>query len=104
MRSAKPPSRQREVRGVRDEDAVVRLRPEHEHDARGQHAQAEHGPVALVGVEQQAERVGDHRGACAARDGITSPGGNGRGRAQLGQQVVGDAHERVRRDGRRAGQ
>ena len=92
-----------EVGRVRDQDAVVGRRPEHEHHARGEHAQAEDRAVALVGVEQQAERVGD--------DPVRAPhrrhhvaGGVARRRAQLRAQVVRDAHERVGRDRRRAGQ
>ena len=93
----------REVGRVRDEDAVVRGRAEHEHHARREHAQAEHGPVALVGVEQQAERVRDDAMRAAhARDHVAGRERGGRG--ELGAQVVRDAPERVRRDGRRAGQ
>ena len=92
-----------EVGRVRDEDPVVGGRAEHEHHARRQHAQAEHGPVALVGVEQQAERVGHHAmGAAHARDHVA--GRERRGRRELRPQVVRDAPERVRGDGRRAGQ
>ena len=104
IRSPKPPSRQREVVRVGDEDAVVGLRADHEDDARGEHAEAEHRAVALVGVEQQRERVGDHRGACGGREGSTSPGGNGAGARSSVRRSKATRRDRVGGDGRRAGQ
>ena len=74
-----PPVAPGEVGGVRDQDAVVGGRADHEHHAGAQHAQAEDGAVALVGVEQQAERVGDH--AVRAPDGRQHVAGRERHRA-----------------------
>jgi hypothetical protein len=88
---------------VRDEDAVVRRRPDHEHDAGGQHAQAEHRAVALVRVEQQPERIRDHLvGAPHGREHVA--GRERRRRVQLGAEVVRHPVDRVGRHGRRAGQ
>ena len=96
------PSRQREVVGVRDQDVVVGLGAEHEHDVAVEHAQREHRPVALVGVEQQASGSAAKR-ACAAQAGRASPGGNGTARA-LGAQVVPTRRSGFVDDRRRAGQ
>jgi hypothetical protein len=92
-----------EVLRVGDEDAMVRGRAQHEHDARREHAHAEHGPVALVGVEEQSERVRDHPVRAPHRRHHVA-GRVGRRRPQLGLEVGRDADERVGRDRRRPGQ
>jgi hypothetical protein len=88
---------------VADEDAVVRRRPDHEDDAGGQHAEAEDRAIALVGVEQQLQRVDDHLVRPPDRRQHIA-GRERRGRLELRAQVVRHAVDGVRRDGRRAGQ
>src|SRR3954451_16734308 len=69
--------------------------------ARVEDPQAEYGPVARVGVQQQAQRIGDHavRGP-GARPQVA--GRVRRRRAALGEQVVGHASDRAGRHRRRA--
>ena len=76
-----------EVAGVRDEHVVVRLRPDHEDHGDVQAAQREDRPVALVGVQQQRERiVGDAAGALRAQ--VHVAGREGHRRTTLRAQVL----------------
>jgi hypothetical protein len=84
-----------EAVGVGDEHEVVRLGSEQEDVARVEDPQREHGPVALVGLEQQRERVDDHAvGAPQARPGV--PGRVAAARAVLGLQLERDPPQGVR--------
>ena len=92
-----------EAVGVGDEHEVVRLRAEQEDVARVEHAQREHRAVALVGLEQQRERVGDHavraphaRRVVARRVAAARPA--------LGLELEHDAPQRVGADRLRARQ
>ncbi len=67
-----------EVGGVRDEDVVVRRRPEHEDDVAVQQPQREDGAEALVALEQHLQRFRRRSGACAAARSASRPAGRGR--------------------------
>ena len=86
-----------EAVGVGDEHEVVRLRAEHEDVARVEDPQREDRAVALVGLEQQVQRVGDHpvRAADAQR-GVA--GRVAAARAALRLQLESDAPQRVGAD------
>ena len=103
IRSPKPPSRQRNVVEGGDEHEVVRLRPEHEDVAGVEDPQREDRAVALVGLEQQPQRVDDHavRAAHARRVVARADSRRGPG-ARL--QLEGDAPQRVGADRLRPGQ
>ena len=81
----------------------LRLRPEHEDVAGVEDAQREHRAVALVGLEQQAQRVDDHavRAADARR---VVAGRVAAARPALGLQLERDAPQRVGADRLRSGQ
>ena len=87
----------REVRGVRDGHVVVGLGPEHEHDVAVEDAQREDRAVALVGLEQQRQRVARER-VVRAQSERRVAGRERHRRAALGAHVAGHPRERVRRD------
>jgi hypothetical protein len=92
-----------EVPGMGDGHVVVGLRAEHEHRVGVEDAQREHGPVALVGLEQQGEGI--EREALRAPE--VGPGLAGRKRhvdRTLGQQVAGQVALRIGAQGGRAGE
>ena len=83
-----------EVGGVGDGYVVVGGRPKHEHDVAVQDPQREDGPIALIGVQQQGQRLLDEAlGACDREGGIAGRVGH-RGGPLVGE-VLDEDPERV---------
>jgi len=83
-----------EVGGVGDRHVVVGGRPEHEHDVAVEQPQREDRPVALVGLQQQRQRIVVEAPGAREREASVA-GRKGDGRGTLLAQVSEHRRERV---------